>query len=43
MEQIETNDAYLNDIMYLDGLDYADNSECAIDKSTDLDFSLYYM
>jgi hypothetical protein len=43
MEQMEIDDAYLNDIEYLDGLDYADNSECAIEDSTDLDFSLYYM
>lgn len=43
MEQTEIDDAYLSDIEYLDGLDYTDNSECAIENSTDLDFSLYYM
>lgn len=43
MEQTEINDAYLSDIEYLDGLDYTNSSECAIENSTDLDFSLYYM
>lgn len=43
MEQIEIEDAYLNDVKYLDDLDYTNNSECAIKSTTDLDFSLYYM
>ena len=43
MKQMTDYEMYMKDIEYLDNLDYQDESECAIQDTTDLDFSIYYM